>query len=220
MENFTYAHDKTGKGARETLTMRLNTLVLSCKLNDMYENARAREIPVSDKETLCLLKTLLNIKNPAKILEIGTAIGLSGGFMLETCTQAHLTTVEKNEEFFSEAELNFKKLGFTDRVNAILGDAGEVIKQLKSEFDFIFLDGAKAQYIKYLPDLYKLLNCGGVLVADDVMLFGWVTGEAPAKRKMLVEHVKEYLNAVTCDERFSTTVLDVGNGAAVSVKIK
>lgn len=217
---FSYAHNRTGRGERETQTMRFNTLELPHILKDMYEKARAKEIPVSDLETLNLLKTLLSIKKPQKILELGTAIGLSGGFMLDICTSAHLTTVEKNEEFFEKAKENFKSLGFCGRVNCILGDAGEIIKGLEGNFDFIFLDSAKVQYIKYLPELKRLLTIGGVLVADDVLLYGWVTGEAPKKRKMLAEHLREYITAVTSDEDLSTTVLDVGDGAAVSVKIK
>ena len=77
------------------------------------------------------------------------------------------------------------------------------------------------QYVKYLPHLKKLLNKGGVLAADDVLLFGYVTGEeeVPKKRKMLVEHVKEYITAVTNDCELQTTILNLGNGVALSVKL-
>ena len=112
-------------------------------------------------------------------------------------------------------------MGLAERVTAVLGDAGEVIKDLKEEYDFIFLDCAKVQYIKYLPILKNLLKTGGVIVADDVLLFGYVTGEeqVPKKRKMLVEHIKEYIYAVTHDSELQTTVLDIGDGVAVSVKL-
>ena len=82
------------------------------------------------------------------------------------------------------------------------------------------MDCAKVQYIKYLPRLKELMNTGGVLIADDVLLFGYVTGEeeVPKKRKMLVEHIKEYISAVTNDDELYTTILDVGNGIAMSVK--
>ena len=60
-----------------------------------------------------------------------------------------------------------------------------------------------------------------MLVADDILLFGYVTGEeeVPQKRKMLVEHIKEYITAVTNDCGLQTTVLDIGNGIALSVKL-
>ncbi len=77
------------------------------------------------------------------------------------------------------------------------------------------------QYVKYLPTLKKLLKKGGALFADDVLLFGYVTGEeeVPKKRKMLVEHIKEYISAVTDDCELQTTVVNIGNGVALSVKI-
>ncbi len=111
-------------------------------------------------------------------------------------------------------------MGVSDRVTLICGDAGEVINKLDGKYDFIFLDCAKVQYVKYLPRLKTLLRSGGVLLADDVLLFGFVTGEQPVppKRRMLVEHIKEYISAVTSDPELTTTVLDIGNGVALSVK--
>ena len=59
-----------------------------------------------------------------------------------------------------------------------------------------------------------------MLIADDVLLFGWASGEAevPKKRKMLAQHIEEYLSAVTSDEQLITAVIKVGDGMAVSVK--
>ena len=107
-----------------------------------------------------------------------------------------------------------------ERVNAILGDAGEVIEVINGGFDFIFLDSAKAQYKKYLPVLKGLLNKGGVLVADDVLLYGWVNGEAevPKKRQSIVKHVTEYIEAATSDCDLITSIINIGDGIALSVK--
>ena len=65
-----------------------------------------------------------------------------------------------------------------------------------------------------------ILKKNGVLLADDVLMYGWVNGEAetPKKRRMLVEHIREYLEAVTSDGQLATSVLDIGNGLAMSVK--
>ena len=90
----------------------------------------------------------------------------------------------------------------------------------ENAYDFIFLDCAKVQYIKLLPRLKRLLKSGGVLLADDVLLYGWVNGEVPVpkKRKMLVAHIREYITAVTEDCELTTSILDVGDGIAMSVK--
>jgi predicted O-methyltransferase YrrM len=96
-----------------------------------------------------------------------------------------------------------------------------VIASLSDTFDFIFLDCAKVQYVKYLPTLKKLLKRGGVLVADDVLLYGWVNGEnpVPPKRKMLATHIREYIDLATQDKELLTSVINVGDGIALSVKV-
>ncbi|MDE7329902.1 MAG: O-methyltransferase [Clostridia bacterium] len=219
--DFTYAHKNTADGERKTRTAQFNKPKISEEVGKIRADAFGKEIPVSDDETLCFLITLINAVKPENILELGTAVGVSGAVMLKNCPRAKLTTIERDENFCAEAKENFERLGVADRVNLIYGDAGGVIEKLEGEYDFIFLDSAKVQYIKYLPRLKALLKRGGVLVADDVLLFGYVTGEeqVPKKRKMLVEHIKEYIAAVTGDCELSTTVLDVGNGVAVSVKL-
>ena len=218
---FSYAHKNTENGERTTRTAQFNKPRISEEIQKIRELAFANEIPVSNGETLNFLVTVLSAVKPKNILELGTAVGVSGAVMLQTCPAAKLTTVERDKGFYESATHNFDALGLADRVTAVLGDAGEVIGNLKEEYDFIFLDCAKVQYVKYLPRLKELLKKGGVLVADDVLLFGYVTGEeeVPKKRKMLVEHIKEYVQAATHDNELQTTVFDIGDGVALSVKL-
>ncbi len=218
---FSYAHKNTENGERTTRTAQFNKPRISEEIQKIRELAFANEIPVSNGETLNFLVTVLSAVKPKNILELGTAVGVSGAVMLQTCPVARLTTIERDKGFYESAAHNFNALGLADRVTSVLGDAGEVIGNLKEEYDFIFLDCAKVQYIKYLPRLKELLKKGGVLVADDVLLFGYVTGEeeVPKKRKMLVEHIKEYVHAATHDNELQTTVFDIGDGVALSVKL-
>lgn len=182
-------------------------------------DALKRGIPVADDETLNCLLLMLSAARPKQILEIGTAVGLSAAAMLKCLPEAFVTTIESEEERYAEAKRNFSDLGVSDRVTAYLGDAGEILTMMNGRFDFIFLDGPKAQYEKYLFDLKRLMNKGGVLFADDVLLYGWVSGEEPTpwKRHSIVDKIRGYLNAVTADKDFITSVLDVGDGVAVSV---
>ncbi len=181
--------------------------------------ALARGIPVADDETLNFLLLTLQMVKPARILEVGTAVGLSSVAMLQACPNAKLTTMELEEERYVEAKENFAKFGVENRVNAYLGDAGEILSMMDGEFDFVFLDGPKAQYEKYLFDLKRLLRKGGVLFADDVLLYGWVSGEEPTpqKRHSIVDKIRSYLDTITKDEDFTTSVLNVGDGVALSV---
>lgn len=186
------------------------------------EEAKATGIPVADDLTLQFLLVLLRAAQPKKILEIGTAVGLSGAAALLALPQARLTTIEIEENSYLQAKENFAFFGVEHRVNAYLGDAGEIIaampREMNGTFDFIFLDGPKAQYSKYLPDLKRLLRSGGVLFSDDVLLYGWVDGEAPHKRHVLIDKLREYLREICADEELTTSILKIGDGAAVSVK--
>ena len=183
------------------------------------KEALSRGIPVADDETLQFLLLTLAMHKPRSILEIGTAVGLSATAMLLADENCRITTMELEEERYLEAKQNFADFGVSERVNAYLGDAGEILSMMNGEYDFIFLDGPKAQYEKYLFDIKRLLKKGGVLFADDVLLYGWVSGEEPTpqKRHSIVDKIRSYLSTITQDEDFITSVLNVGDGVALSV---
>ena len=200
-------------------TASLVKLNIDERISARRQDALSRGIPVADDETLNFLLLMLRATSPKKILEIGTAVGLSGVAMLLECPDAKLTTMELEEERYLEAKQNFSDFGLTDRVTAYLGDAGEILAMMDGEYDFVFLDGPKAQYEKYLFDLKRIMKKGGILFSDDVLLYGWVSGEeeTPQKRHSIVDKIRSYLEVVTDDPDFITSVLNVGDGVALSV---
>ena len=202
-------------------TASLVQLHIDERISRLRAEALARGIPVADDETLQFLLTMLSVKQPTRILEIGTAVGLSAAAMLYACPQAKITTMELEEDRFLEAKANFETLGIADRVTAHLGDAGEILSMMDGQFDFVFLDGPKAQYEKYLFDLKRLMKKDAVLFADDVLLYGWVSGEEPTpqKRHSIVDKIRSYLENVTSDPDFLTSVLNVGDGVALSIYV-
>ena len=200
-------------------TASLVQLNIDERIKAKREEALKRDIPVADDETLNFLLLTLAAVKPQRILEIGTAVGLSSVAMLYACPNARLTTMELEEERYLEAKENFVGFGVSNRVNAYLGDAGEILAMMDGEFDFVFLDGPKAQYEKYLFDLKRLMKKGALLFADDVLLYGWVSGvePTPQKRHSIVDKIRSYLDTVTKDKSFITSVLDIGDGVALSV---
>ncbi|MGN0806296.1 MAG: O-methyltransferase [Candidatus Coproplasma sp.] len=217
---YEYAHNDTSSPERESRTYALNSFNFSEEVIRLRQSAFERGIPVSSDETLAFLNICVKMAKPKKILEIGTAIGVSGLTMLLSCPLAHLTTLEVNDTFAKEAKDNFAAAHMQGRATVITGDAAQILPTLTDEFDFIFLDGPKVQYIKYLPQLKRLLSRGGALFSDDILMYGWVNGEKPTppKRHMLVQHIKEYLQVLTEDKELTTQVVDVGNGVALSIK--
>ena len=200
-------------------TASLVALIIDKELIARRKAALDRGVPVADDETLQFLLLTLQMTKPTRILEIGTAVGLSGVAMLNACPNAKLTTIELEEERYVEAKQNFADFGVSSRVNAYLGDAGEILSMMDGQFDFVFLDGPKAQYEKYLFDIKRLLRRGGTLFSDDVLLYGWVSGEEPTpqKRHSIVDKIRAYLDTLTNDKDFITSVLNVGDGVALSV---
>ena len=164
-------------------TSSLVQLHIDERLITRRKDALSRGIPVADDETLQFLLLTLAMHKPRAILEIGTAVGLSATAMLLADKNARLTTIELEEERYLEAKQNFADFGVSERVNAYLGDAGEILSMMDGAYDFVFLDGPKAQYEKYLFDIKRLLKKDGVLFADDVLLYGWVSGEEPTPQK-------------------------------------
>ena len=200
-------------------TASLVKLNIDPKISEKRKEALSRGIPVADDETLQFVLVTLAATKPTRILEIGTAVGLSTVAMLKACPNARLTTMELEEERYLEAKQNFAEFGVLDRVNAYMGDAGEILAMMDGEYDFVFLDGPKAQYEKYLFDLKRLMKKGAILFADDVLLYGWVSGvePTPQKRQSIVDKIRSYLHTITEDKDFVTSVIDIGDGVALSV---
>ena len=150
------------------------------------------------------------------ILEIGTGRGLTSIALL-LATSARITTIEREPARIAAARENFDLFGVADRVTLLEGDAADILPCLKDAYDLIFLDAAKVQYRRFLPDCKRLLKEGGVLFSDDVLLF---EEGVPKKRKMLAAHIAEYLGLLSSDADLSTEILRLGMGLAVSRKVK
>lgn len=193
-------------------------LRLDKKISALRQKARQGRDPTCADETLNYLLALCKKERPGRILEIGTAQGLTAVALLSVC-DAEYVGIELDPVRAAKAFENFQTFQFSHRTSLFEGDAGEILPMMNGQFDLIFLDGPKVQYFKYFPDLKRLLRKGGFLLSDDILLFGWVMGEAPKKRHMLVQHIREYLSALQHDSDFVTEILNLGEGLAVSRKI-
>lgn len=190
---------------------------------ELAKEAESTFVPVIRKETASLLKTLIRIKKPKKILEVGTAIGYSAIIMSEympaDCT---ITTIEKYKKRIPIARENFKKAGREDVILLIEGDAGEILKELEGPFDFIFMDAAKGQYGNFFPEIMRLLEPGGILVSDNVLQDGDIIESRYAvtrRNRTIHTRMREYLYELKHNERLQTSIITIGDGVALSVKL-
>ena len=142
-------------------------------IEEIEREALDAHVPIIRKETQSFLKVLLMIRQPFRVLEIGTAVGFSAILMSEYMPESgRITTIEKYEKRIPIARENFRRAGKEEQITLLEGDALEVMQTLKGEYDFIFMDAAKGQYIHYLPEALRLLSVGGVLMSDNVLQDG------------------------------------------------
>ena len=210
---------KTPSLASEYIREHLTKETDEC-LIEMTEYADAHFIPVLLPESSAFLKQIVTITKPEKTLEIGTAIGYSGQIILRNGGKK-LYTVEIKEEMAKKAKEFFKKAGLLDRVTLFQGDASEIIPLMQGTFDFIFMDGPKTRYIEYLPHLKKMLKKGGVLLCDNVLYDGMITGDHSVKRNKstIIYGLDKFLCALRDDEDLTTSILPVGDGMSLSIKM-
>lgn len=193
-------------------------------LDQLELQAKKDRVPIIRREMQSFLKVLLQIKKPTKILEVGTAVGFSALLMAKyTPEDTRIVTIEKYEKRIPVAKANFQAAGIDHRITLLEGDALEILREMEDSFDFIFMDAAKGQYIHFYPEVMRLLAPEGILVSDNVLQEGDLIESHFAverRNRTIYKRMREYLYVLKHDERLETSILPVGDGAAVSYKMK
>ncbi len=194
-------------------------------ISNLEKEALRNEVPVIRRGTRDLLRYLLRTKRPSRVLEVGTAIGYSALFMKECLpADSRITTIEKVEMRLKEARKNLKTYDPEGRIRLVEGDACEVLDRMAADgevYDFIFLDAAKGQYLKFLSPIIKMLEPGGILVSDNILHDQDILESRYAvtrRDRTIHSRMREYLYAITHREGLETICLSLGDGVTVSTK--
>lgn len=191
-------------------------------LNSIEEKALKAGVPVIKPETQRLLRFLLQLKKPKKILEIGSAVGFSALLMSEYAAEdCHITTIENDEKRIIQAKENIKNAGREDKITLLEGDAADILPTLTGLYDMIFMDAAKGQYLSFLPEVMRLLAKDGLLISDNVLQEGDILESRYAvmrRDRTIHSRMREYLYQITHDPHLETVILLVGDGVAICVK--
>lgn len=191
-------------------------------LEALEKEARQDYVPIIRREMQSLLKFLLALKRPERILEVGTAVGFSALLMAEyDPVPVHITTIENYEKRIPIARDNFEKAGRSEQITLLEGDATEVLKTLEEPYDMIFMDAAKGQYIHFFDDVLRLLKPGGLLVSDNVLQDGDIIESrfvVTRRNRTIHKRMRDYLYTLTHHAQLTTAVLPVGDGVTVSLK--
>ncbi|MBE5844678.1 MAG: O-methyltransferase [Butyrivibrio sp.] len=191
-------------------------------LDELEKEALADDVPIIRKDTQSLIRFLLTLERPLNILEVGCAVGFSALLMARYSEDnAKITTIEKFEKRIPIAKRNFEKYDEKKKITLLEGDAAEILAELDGQYDFIFMDAAKGQYLNFLPDCKRLLRKGGLLLSDNVLQDGDVMESRFAvtrRNRTIHERMRDYLFAIKHDPELESVILTVGDGMAISVK--
>ncbi|MCI9419652.1 MAG: O-methyltransferase [Eubacterium sp.] len=199
---------------------------LPAYITEIEREAVRDEVPVIRRAVRDLLRYLLRVNRPKKVLEVGTAVGYSALFMKECLPAAsRITTIEKVEMRLVKARENFEMYDREKRIRLVEGDACEKLVEMvdrEDSFDFIFMDAAKGQYLNFLPSILSILRPGGILVSDNILHDCDVLESRYAvKRRDRTIHarMREYLYTITHMEELETICLSLGDGVTVSTRM-
>ncbi|MBQ7953149.1 MAG: O-methyltransferase [Clostridia bacterium] len=189
-------------------------------LAEMEEYARINEVPIAQPETAKLIENLILMSPSKKVLEIGSAIGYSSIIMANA--GADVTTIERDENMFEPLFSNIEKAGHKDNIYVHQGDALEILDTLKGQYDFVFVDAAKGQYLEFLPHCMRMLKVGGIMFSDNILYKGMVaTDELYKRRKVtIIRRLRNYLDTICNMDELNTVIVPIGDGAAISYRLK
>ena len=186
-------------------------------LRVIEEYAHANNIPIMMSDGIEFLTDFIKKNNVKRILEIGSAIGYSAIRMALVSDDVNVVTIERDTDRYNEAVVNINDFGLSDRINIIHDDALEC--SIDGKFDLIFIDAAKAQYIKFFEKYKHNLDVNGVIVSDNLDFHGMVNNiDSITNRntKQLVRKISNYIDFLKNNDEFDTEFFSIGDGIGIS----
>ncbi|WP_313340721.1 O-methyltransferase [Sedimentibacter sp.] len=207
---------------REYIDSYINSLILDEdeKLTAFRNECRERNLPIIHKEVGQFIKLMIKQSNVKSILEIGTNVGYSSIFFSHVMNLGgKVVTVERSEKFYQEAITNIKKFNLDKNIEVHFGDATEILDTIEGSFDMAFIDAAKSYYKLFFDKACERMKSGGIIISDNVLYQGMIASDelVVRRKKTLVRNLRNYLEYISHDDRFITSVLPLGDGLAVTL---
>ncbi|MBU1144903.1 MAG: O-methyltransferase [Firmicutes bacterium] len=199
---------------------RLNSVFDDPVLKRLRKESIQEQIPIMTEEGIHFLIQLIQIGKINRVLEIGTAIGYSA-IAISRHTSATVVTIEKDKRMEIRANKNIEESNLKDKINVIFADALDIEIQSLDKVDLIFIDAAKAQYIKFFEKYEPILLDKGVIISDNLLFRGQVEDTSSIisrNRKQLVRKIQKYNTWLLENQNFNTYIYEIGDGIAVSIK--
>lgn len=198
----------------------LNDIYLDEDFVEIRKNAIKNNVPIMKLETKEFIKSLILIKQPKRILEIGTAVGYSS-LIFSKYSNSKIITIEKSKKMFEEALSNFKK--YDTNINIINMDAIKALDTLKQGFDFVFIDANKGHYKYYFDKCieYGLINEKCLIVCDNVLFRGMIANDDifDKRQTTIIKRLRKFLTYITNIEGYQTSIIPIGDGISITTRL-
>ncbi|MDO4176333.1 MAG: O-methyltransferase [Bacillota bacterium] len=197
-------------------------------LQNLRELSVQNHVPIIQKDAENLLKVIMNLKKPAKVLEIGTAVGYSSCVFSEACG-CSVTSIELDEAVAEEARKNIERLGFADKIEVIVGDGRDMLRELQNgdfssesdKYDILFIDAAKSHYRDFWDLSQPILKTDAMIICDNILQKGMTASDefdTRGRYKTSIRHMREFINYITSLDDYDTVVLPLADGISISTR--
>lgn len=166
-----------------------------------------------------ILKMLVRMVRPQRVLEIGTFTGYSALCLAEGLpADGHVDTIEIDDELEDFIRENIRQSPYVERITLHVGDALSIIPQLDGMFDFVFIDADKRAYRDYYELVLPKVPSGGFILADNTLWDGKVLLPNPPTGDHQTIEIKKFNDFVAQDERVEKVILPLRDGLTLMMK--
>ena len=190
-------------------------------LEEMEAFAVEHNVPILSWQSADFLEQLVLVKEPKRVLELGTAIAYSSIRIARNLNgKSVIHTIEKSADNISVAKDFIARSGLVAKIKLLEGDAINVMPQLKKKYDLIFLDADKEDYKRLFDYSLVLLRKGGLLVVDNLLWHGYAaTTRVPSQYKESTNHIREFNSLFMNQPNLKSSIIPIGDGIGLGVKI-
>lgn len=187
-------------------------------LCEIEKYAKDHDVPIIEHDGLKIVIEQLNKNNVKTLFEIGTAIGYSASqFHIQTGCQ--VTSIERETNMYELAKVNVDQLGLDNVITLIHDDALLFDDSNLGQFDCLYIDGAKSQYLKFLDKYISHLKPGGVVIFDNLLFHGYVFSETVQEKsrnlKQLVRKLETFIGQMQNSDEYHFELIKEGDGIGV-----
>jgi predicted O-methyltransferase YrrM len=198
----------------------LNPINSNDVIDSILKQAKKLNTPIMQTDAINLLIQLIKTSKTLNVLEIGSAIGYSA-IMMATFTDCNVFTIERNIDSYNHAVKNVKEAKLGNRITIVHADALEYELNEDYTCDLLFIDAAKAQYIKFFEKYEKYLNPKGIVISDNLLFHGLVENKDKIESrnvKQLVRKINNFNDYLINNKDYETYIYNIGDGLSISIK--